>query len=214
MLNQGIQLYLAVAVSVGGLALWWSLQSPQRQRPQFTTMDTIIERERAELAQPAVINNPTRDVERQLRRAAAPQAAARQARVPHTRVPQAMVPHTAVPQAAAGQPVDVTDATFSSVVLDNDLPVLVDFGADWCGACRMIEPVIHELAGELGGQAVVAQVDVDDNPQIAARYGIKALPTLMVFKDGQPVEKVVGAARKAELRARVDSHTGPSKTLL
>ncbi|WP_261342871.1 thioredoxin [Symmachiella dynata] len=109
---------------------------------------------------------------------------------------------------------DVTDATFSSVVLDNDLPVLVDFGADWCGACRMIEPVIHELASDLGGQAVVAQVDVDDNPQIAARYGIKALPTLMVFKDGQPVEKVVGAARKAELRARIDSHSAPSKTLL
>lgn len=214
MLNQGIQLYLAVAVSVGGLALWWSLQSPMRQRPQFTTMDTIIERERPEVVQPAVPNNPTREVERQLRRDAAPQAGARQARVPHTRVPQAMVPHTAVPQAAAGQPVDVTDATFSSVVLDNDLPVLVDFGADWCGACRMIEPVIHELAGELGGQAVVAQVDVDDNPQIAARYGIKALPTLMVFKDGQPVEKVVGAARKAELRARIDSYTAPSKTLL
>ncbi|QDU47291.1 Thioredoxin-1 [Symmachiella dynata] len=204
MLNQGIQLYLAVAVSVGGLALWWSLQSPQRQRPQFTTMDTIIERERAEVAQPAVTNNPTREVERQLRRDA----------ISHARAPQARVPHTAVPQAAAGQPVDVTDATFSSVVLDNDLPVLVDFGADWCGACRMIEPVIHELAGELGGQAVVAQVDVDDNPQIAARYGIKALPTLMVFKDGQPVEKVVGAARKAELRARIDSHSAPSKTLL
>ena len=209
MLNQGIQLYLAVAVSVGGLALWWSLQSPMRQRPQFTTMDTIIERERPEVVQPAVINNPAREVERQFRR-----DAARQARAPHARVPQAMVPHAAMPQAAAGQPVDVTDATFSSVVLDNDLPVLVDFGADWCGACRIIEPVIHELAGELGGQAVVAQVDVDANPQIAARYGIEALPTLMVFKNGQPVEKVVGAARKAELRARIDSHTTPSKTLL
>ena len=110
--------------------------------------------------------------------------------------------------------IEVTDATFPSLVLGSDKPVLVDFGAMWCGACRILEPMIDELAKELGGQAVVVQVDVDANPQLAARYGIQALPTLLVFKDGEVVDKVVGVTPKDELRAIIDSQTDGRRTVI
>lgn len=101
------------------------------------------------------------------------------------------------------QAIEVNDSTFSSLVLESDKPVLVDFGAQWCGACRMLDPVIQELAKELEGKAVVTQVDVDASPQLAQHFGIEALPTLLVFKNGKLIDKVVGVASKADLLAKL-----------
>jgi len=95
--------------------------------------------------------------------------------------------------------VTATDETFQSEVLQRAEPVLVDFWASWCGPCRMIAPVIEELAADFEGRAKVAKVDVDDNPQVAGRYGIRSIPTLLFFKNGQVVDQVIGVAPKKVL---------------
>ena len=97
------------------------------------------------------------------------------------------------------QIVHVTDATFDEEVLNSELPVLVDFWAEWCGPCKMIAPVLDEIAGEYAGKLKVAKVDVDANPDIPPKFGIRGIPTLIVFKDGNAEATKVGALSKTQL---------------
>ena len=101
---------------------------------------------------------------------------------------------------------EITDANFQEVVLDSDKPVLVDFWATWCGPCRTISPIIDELATELEGKAVVGKVNVDDNSEIPQNYGIRNIPTLLVFKDGELVDKMVGVAPKGQMIEKLEAH--------
>ena len=101
---------------------------------------------------------------------------------------------------------EITDANFQEVVLDSDKPVLVDFWATWCGPCRTISPIIDELATELEGKAVVGKVNVDDNSEIPQNYGIRNIPTLLVFKNGEVVDKVVGNQPKSTLMEILSAH--------
>ena len=98
-----------------------------------------------------------------------------------------------------------TDATFDQEVLKSDKPVLVDFWAEWCGPCRMVGPVVEELAGEYEGIAKVGKVDVDSNPQVSMQYGIRSIPSLLVFKGGQVVDQIVGAVPKSSLKKALDA---------
>jgi thioredoxin 1 len=100
---------------------------------------------------------------------------------------------------------EVTDATFRQEVLDSTVPVLVDFWAPWCGPCRMVSPLVEELAGEFVGKVSFVKLNTDDNPATATSYGIRSIPTLMIFKAGQPVGQVVGFRPKAEIKKHIDS---------
>jgi len=100
----------------------------------------------------------------------------------------------------------VTSANFEAEVLRASEPVLVDFWATWCPPCRMIAPAVEALAGEYAGKAKVAKLDVDENPELAERYGVQSIPTLLVFKDGRVVEQRIGAVPKAEMARMLDAH--------
>jgi thioredoxin 1 len=104
-----------------------------------------------------------------------------------------------------GKALHVTDATFDAEVLKSSTPVLVDFWAEWCGPCRMIGPVVEEMAGEYEGKAKITKVDVDSNPQISMKFGIRSIPTLLIFKNGQIVDQIVGAVPKSILKRQLDA---------
>lgn len=102
--------------------------------------------------------------------------------------------------------VEITDANFDELVLKSEKPVLVDFWAEWCGPCRMVGPIVEELATEYEGKAVVGKVNVDNNQEIAGKFGIRNIPTLLVFKGGEIVDKQVGVAAKNVLAGKIDAH--------
>ena len=100
--------------------------------------------------------------------------------------------------------IEITDANFNEI-LNTEKPVLVDFWAEWCGPCKMIGPIVKELASEYDGKAVIGKVNVDENPATAAQFGIRSIPTLLVFKGGEIVDKQIGAVPKAVLAGKLDA---------
>lgn len=102
-------------------------------------------------------------------------------------------------------PIELTDANFEETVLKSDKPVLVDFWAEWCGPCRMVGPIVEELSKDYEGKAVVGKVDVDNNPGISMQFGIRNIPTILFFKNGQVADKQVGAVPKNMLSAKIEA---------
>jgi len=103
-------------------------------------------------------------------------------------------------------PADVSDKTFKAEVLESTLPVLVDFWAPWCGPCRMVGPVVEEIADQYDGKVKVVKLNTDENPGVASEYGIRSIPTLMIFKEGQRVDMVVGAVPKTTLSNTIEKY--------
>ncbi len=104
-----------------------------------------------------------------------------------------------------GKALEFTDGNFEAEVLNSDQPVLVDFWAEWCGPCRMIGPVVEEMAGEYEGKAKIGKVNVDNNPEISVKYGIRSIPALLIFKNGEVVDQIVGAVPKPHLTKQLDA---------
>jgi thioredoxin 1 len=103
--------------------------------------------------------------------------------------------------------IEITDTNFESDVLKSNAPVLIDFWAEWCGPCKMISPIVEEIASEYSGRVTVGKVNVDHSPQVASKYGIRSIPTLLLFKDGEEKHRLVGAVPnvKAEISKQLDS---------
>ena len=106
------------------------------------------------------------------------------------------------------EPFEVTDDTWQELVLDSDTPVMVDFWADRCGPCKMIAPAVHDMAVDYDGKLKVAKLDVDASPNTAMQYGVRSIPALIFFKDGQPVDQIIGAVPKGALKKKVESVIG------
>jgi len=99
----------------------------------------------------------------------------------------------------------VTDTSFDNEVLQSSTPVVVDFWAEWCGPCKLIAPVLDELAGEYEGKVKIAKLNVDENPEVASKFRVRSIPTLRFFREGQIVDQVIGAASKTDLKKRLDA---------
>jgi thioredoxin 1 len=100
---------------------------------------------------------------------------------------------------------EFTDANFEEMALNSDKPVMIDFWAEWCGPCRMVDPIVKEMATEYDGKAVIGKVNVDENPDISARFGIRNIPTIIFLKGGEMVDKSVGAVPKNVLTDKIDA---------
>jgi thioredoxin 1 len=107
--------------------------------------------------------------------------------------------------------VNLSTATFDETVSGSDAPVVVDFWAEWCGPCKMITPVLEELAGELGDQVTIAKLNVDDNPEVAMRFNVMSIPTLLVFQGGEVRKRLVGAKGKSQLLQELDEFLATSR---
>lgn len=105
-----------------------------------------------------------------------------------------------------GKPIHVTDDSFDQEVLKSEIPAVVDFWATWCGPCRMIAPIIEELGNDYDGKAKMCKLDVDNNQQIAMRYGIRSIPTVLIFKGGEVVDTIIGAVPRAQIEERLKNH--------
>jgi thioredoxin 2 len=111
--------------------------------------------------------------------------------------------------ASNGTPITVTDATFAEQVERAPVPVVVDLWAPWCGPCRMVAPIIDELAAEMAGRVRFAKVNIDENPATASRFGVRSIPTLLVIRNGREVDRIVGVQPKAELARRLEKLEAP-----
>ena len=102
------------------------------------------------------------------------------------------------------KPVEITEDNFDNV-MNTDKPIMIDFWAEWCGPCKMVGPVVEEMAGEYDGKAVIGQVDVDSNPDLSIKFGVRSIPTMLFFKDGEVVDKQIGAVPKSVLTTKLNA---------